>query len=141
MSEETKKDTNLPEFDGDYPPISLWQIAFRGLCPRCGQGRLYSKYLVVTDECNHCQLDLSKANVGDGAIPFIMLIVGFVGVGLGAWLQFAFDAPFWIQIVATFPVIIISTLGLLPPSKAALIALEYRQKAGEGGSNTFDAED
>ncbi len=140
MSEETKKDMAL-ERRSDYPPVPLSRLSLHGLCPRCGQGRLFSKFLVIADECNHCHLDLTKANVGDGAIPFIMLIVGFIGVGLGAWLQFKFDAPFWIQIVVTFPVIIISTLGMLQPSKALLVALEYRQKAGEGGSNTFDEED
>lgn len=125
----------------DFPPQSPWRVAFRGLCPRCGQGRLFSKYLQVADRCEHCDLDLSKANVGDGAIPFIMLVVGFIGVGLGIWMQFKFDSPFWMQIVVTFPVICILTLGMLQPSKALLIALEYKQKAGDSGSNTFDEED
>ena len=125
----------------DFPPQSSLHVAFKGLCPRCGQGRLFTKYLKMADRCDHCDLDLSKANVGDGAIPFIMLVVGFIGVGLGVWLQFKFDSPFWVQILVTFPVIIALTLGLLPPSKALLVALEYKQKAGEEGRNTFDAED
>ncbi|MDX1737720.1 MAG: DUF983 domain-containing protein [Alphaproteobacteria bacterium] len=129
------------ESPNDFPPQPILHVAIKGLCPRCGQGRLFSSFLKVDQSCSHCNLDFSKANVGDGAIPFIMLIVGFIGVGAGVWLQFKFDSPFWVQILVTFPIIICLTLGLMQPSKALLLALEYKQKAGEGGSNTFDAED
>jgi uncharacterized protein (DUF983 family) len=70
----------------------------RRRCPACGQGRLYESYLEVADRCAVCDLDLSSQDSGDGPAVFIILIVGFVVVGL----------------------------ALLPPLKAWLIALHYR---------------
>ena len=115
----------------DYPPLSPWSTGFKGRCPRCGEGRLFAKYLKIAPSCTACGLDLSKEDSGDGAIPFIILVTGFVGVGLGIWLQFTFDPPVWVQIVVTFPVIIALTLGMMQPLKGLLIALQYVHRAGD----------
>ena len=124
----------------DYPPLSPWSTGFKGRCPRCGEGRLFAKYLKIAPSCPACGLDLSKEDSGDGAIPFIILVTGFVGVGLGIWLQLTFDPPVWVQIAVTFPVIIGLTLAMMPPLKGLLIALQYVHRAGDT-QGTFDDDD
>lgn len=125
----------------DYPPLSPWSTGLRGLCPRCGQGRLFSKQFKVAESCAHCHLDLTKADVGDGPIPLITLVVGFLGVGIGAWMQFTFDPPVWVQIAVTFPIIIGVALAMIRPLKGILVALQYQHQAGDTGANTFEDDD
>ena len=124
----------------DGPVLSAWQTGFRGLCPRCGKGRLYTSFLKVADSCDVCGLDLTQEDAGDGAVPFIILIAGALGVGLGVWVMFAFETGIWAPIVVACPVVAAVVLVLLPKTKGLLIALQYLNKAGDTGTNTFDAD-
>ena len=119
-------------------PPSAWATGFRGRCPRCGQGRLYSGFLKVAPRCTVCDLDLSQEDAGDGAVPFVTLVVGAVGVLAGALPMLAFDLPVWSAIVISIPVVVVLVLALLPPVKGLLIALQYINRAGDTGQNTFD---
>lgn len=117
---------------------SAWQTGFRGKCPRCGEGALYSSFLKVSDQCAVCGLDLSQEDAGDGAVPFIILIAGTLGVGIGVWVMFTFGTGVWAPIVVAFPIVAAVVLLLLPRVKGLLIALQYLNKAGDTGTNTFD---
>ena len=102
-------------------------------CPRCGQGRLYSGLLTIRDRCEACGLDLSRADAGDGAAVGVILILGALVVGLASWIEVAFSPPLWVHAVVwplvTFPAAIL----MMRPSKAALVALQYRHRRGEMG--------
>lgn len=111
---------------------------FRGRCPRCGDGPLYSGFLKVADECGHCGLKYSFENAGDGAVPFLILIIGAIGVGLGAWVMLAFDTAIWVPIVIAVPVVSILTLIMLPRTKGLLIALQYVNQASDTGTDSYD---
>ena len=123
------------------PTLSAWRTGFQGRCPRCGEGRLYSSFLKIAETCGVCGLDMSKEDAGDGAVPFIILIVGAIGVGLGAWVMFTFETGVLAPILVAVPVSIILTLVLMPKVKGLLVALQYLHRAGDTGLNTFDAED
>ncbi len=73
-----------------------------------------------------CGLDLRDQDSGDGPAVFIILIVGFVVVGLALWLEIAFAPPMWLHLLLWIPLILGLALVLLPPLKAWLIALHYR---------------
>lgn len=118
--------------------LSPWQTGFRGKCPRCGDGRLYSGFLKVADNCGYCGLRYSFENAGDGAVPFLILIIGAIGVGLGAWVMLAFDTPIWVPILVAVPVVSILTLILLPRTKGLLIALQYVNEASDTGTDSYD---
>lgn len=118
--------------------LSPWQTGFRGRCPRCGEGRLFSGFLTIGEDCSFCGLKFSFENVGDGAVPFLILIIGAIGVGLGAWVLLAFSTPIWVPILVTSPVVILLTLILLPKSKGLLIALQYVNNASDTGTESID---
>lgn len=124
--------------DSSHQTRSAWQTGFRGKCPRCGEGALYSSFLKVADSCSVCGLDLSQEDAGDGAVPFIIIIAGTLGVGIGVWVMFTFNTGVWAPIVVAFPVVAAVVLFLLPKVKGLLIALQYLNKAGDTGTNTFD---
>jgi uncharacterized protein (DUF983 family) len=122
-----------------YP--SPWVTGFRGRCPRCGEGRLYSGFLKVAERCPVCDLDLSKEDAGDGAVPFLILLIGGIGVGFGMIFLLGFDWPIWAVLAVTVPLITVLTLVSIPKAKGLLIALQFVNRAGDTGQNTFDEND
>jgi uncharacterized protein (DUF983 family) len=115
-----------------YPPIPPSQSGMRGLCPRCGRGRLFEGYLKVAPRCANCGLDFSFADSADGPAVFIMLVVGFIVVGLAFLLEFAFHPPYWLHALLWVPLTLILSLGLLRPLKGWLIAQQYVKGAAPG---------
>ncbi|WP_242148304.1 DUF983 domain-containing protein [Sphingomonas sp. BAUL-RG-20F-R05-02] len=103
-----------------------------GLCPRCGARTLFVGWTAFAGRCRACGLDLAAFNVGDGPAAFLILILGAIVVGLAIWLQLALAPPFWLQVVIWVPVTLAGTVGSLRVTKAALLALEYRNAAREG---------
>jgi uncharacterized protein (DUF983 family) len=115
-----------------YPPIPPTQSGLRGLCPRCGQGRLFKGFLDLQPRCQVCGLDFSFADSGDGPAVFIMMIVGFIVVGLALFVEFTFAPPFWVHALLWIPLILILALGMLRPLKGFMIAQQYRHRAEPG---------
>ena len=112
-----------------YRPVSALKAGFACRCPRCGRGRLFKGYLVVTDRCTACDLNLSAQDAGDGPAVFIILILGFIVVGLALWTEMSFAPPYWVHALLWPPIIIGGALLMLRPLKATMIALQFRHRA------------
>ncbi len=117
---------------GAHPPISPFRAGLFCRCPRCGRGRLFSGFLQVAEACPTCDLDLRAQDSGDGPAVFIILVLGFVVVGLALWTEVSFQPPYWVHALLWLPLIIGGSLGLLRPFKATLIALHYKHGLLEG---------
>ena len=108
------------------------QAAFGGLCPRCGAKSLYGSLLGFAPRCPFCDLDFGQFNVGDGPAAFLILIVGAL-VTIGAvMLQLSTEPPFWVHILIWTPLSGFLVIALLRIAKAALVTLEYKNRAREG---------
>lgn len=108
------------------------QVALGGLCPRCGARTLFDGMIRFAPRCGACGLDYGQFNVGDGPAAFLILIVGAL-VTIGAvTVQLAFEPPFWVHILLWVPLTAALVIGLLRIAKAALLQLEYRNRAREG---------
>ena len=110
----------------DGQSLSPFRTGFSGRCPRCGEGSLYDGFLDVADRCAVCGLDYSRQNSGDGAAFFIIMIVGFVVVGLALMLEAMFAPPAWLHMVLWLPLSLVLALAMMRPAKGILIALQYR---------------
>jgi uncharacterized protein (DUF983 family) len=115
----------------NYPEISPFRAGPACRCPRCGKGKLFSGFLNLRPSCEQCGLDFGIFDPGDGPTVFIILIVGFLVVGLALWTEVRFSPPYWLHLVLWLPTILIASLGLLRPLKGLFIALQYRHKARE----------
>ena len=115
--------------DDHYSPQPPILTGLKGGCPRCGRGHLFKGYLEVRPACEKCGLDFSFADAGDGPAVFVILILGFVVVGLALWVELAFSPPTWLHLALWTPLIIGGAILLLRPFKATLIALQFRHKA------------
>jgi uncharacterized protein (DUF983 family) len=110
----------------------LWQSGLLCRCPRCGVGKLYTAYLKFAPGCRACGLSYAFADAGDGPAVFVILIAGAFIVASAALIEVNFHPPYWVHAVVWLPVTVGLCLALLPPFKATLFALQYRNQAGEG---------
>ena len=116
----------------DYPPQPPIATGLAGRCPRCGQGKLFDGFISVAPSCRVCGQDFAFADSGDGPAIFVMLLAGFVMVGLALFVEVAYEPPYWLYLVVFLPLTLIVCLGMLRPLKGVLIALQYRNKAEQG---------
>jgi uncharacterized protein (DUF983 family) len=110
-------------------PISR---GLRGRCPQCGEGHLFQGFLTLRPRCEHCGLDYSFADAGDGPAVFVILIGGFIVVFAAMVVEFLYQPPYWVHAALWLPAILLFTLGPLRPIKGLMIALQYHHKAQEG---------
>ena len=115
-----------------YPPIEPIAAGLKGRCPRCGKGRLFSGLLSIAPDCDECGLDYSFADAGDGPAVFVILIIGFIVVGLALWTEVSFNPPLWLHFMLWIPLTLVLSLGGLRLIKGVLVTLQYANKAAEG---------
>lgn len=115
-----------------WPPVEPIAAGLKGRCPRCGEGKLFSSFLTVGKECSACRQDYSFADAGDGPAVFVILIIGFVVVGLALWMEVTLAPPLWLHLLLWIPLTLVLSLGSLRLIKGVLITLQYRNKAAEG---------
>lgn len=114
--------------------VSAFKAGVTCACPQCGMGALFRGPLTLTVNaaCPHCGLSFAFADSGDGPAVFVIMILGFLVLGLALLLEFKVGPPLWVH-MAVWPVV---TLGLgwgfLRVMKATLIALQFKHKAEEG---------
>jgi len=118
--------------DRYYPQKSSVTVGLRRRCPRCGEGKLYKSFLKIADKCDRCDLDFSEIDSGDGPAVFIIMIAGFIIVGLVLYVEVAYRPDYWVHLVLWLPLSVVLPLILLPVLKAWLAAQQYRHKAREG---------
>lgn len=114
-------------------PPPWWGAALACRCPRCGQGRLYDGVLAIRPACESCGLDLRAADTGDGAAALVILVLGFIVVGLAFWVEFRFEPPLWLHAILWPVVTLALALPMIRVLKAALVALQFRHRASEMG--------
>jgi uncharacterized protein (DUF983 family) len=122
----------LSESLPDYPPVSPLATGLGGRCPRCGQGPLFAGFLETAPKCTVCGLDYAFVDSGDGPAVFVILIVGFVVVGIALAVSINWELPSWLMRAIFLPLTLVLCLGLIKPAKGLMIALQYRHKAREG---------
>ena len=115
-----------------YPPVEPIYAGLKARCPRCGVGRMFAGYIATAKGCSNCGLDYSFIDSGDGPVPFVVLIVGFIVVGLALWMDVSYSPPLWLHFILWVPLAVFLSLFALRWVKGVLIALQFRNNAAEG---------
>lgn len=115
-----------------WAPVDPVKAGLRGRCPRCGEGRLFSGFLTVGKGCSNCGLDYAFADAGDGPAVFVILIIGFIVVGLALWMEVSYNPPLWVHFMLWIPLAVILSLVALRLLKGVLITLQYANNAAPG---------
>lgn len=121
-----------PQQDSHWPVVPPFSAGLRCACPRCGEGRLYDGMLTPAKRCMVCGLDYSFIDSGDGPAVFVILILGFVILGLALLVDSVLQPPLWLHVIIWIPVIIGLSLWALRVVKAIMIALQFNTAAEEG---------
>jgi len=107
--------------------------ALRCRCPRCGEGPLFHNLLEVLPACSHCGLDLTRVDVGDGAVVPVLMVLGAVIVILAFWVEFTFSPPLWVHAILWLVVTTPLAVLMIRFAKTALIIQQYRHRSSEMG--------
>jgi len=110
-------------------PVSLPKALARGFamkCPHCGRGRLFQRFLKVADRCEVCGEDFSAQRADDFPAYLVIVVVGHLVVPALLAVETAYAPPAWLQLAIWLPVTLFSALGLLQPTKGAIVALQWQ---------------
>jgi uncharacterized protein (DUF983 family) len=111
---------------------SIAKAALFGLCPECGAKTLFAGPANFSDRCDSCGLDYSAFNVGDGPAALLTMVIGALVIILAIIVDSIFRPPFWVHVIIWVPFTAAVTVVSLRVAKGALLALEHRNRAGEG---------
>lgn len=120
---------------GPAVPDALWR-GFRGRCPRCGEGRLFGRFLKVRPACESCGLELHHHRADDFPPYIVMFVVGHL-LGYGVYVsEIRFEGiPIWLHLAVWPTLAVVLSVGLIQPVKGAVVALQYAL-----GMHGFEAE-
>jgi uncharacterized protein (DUF983 family) len=120
-----------PEFRPAPPERPVWPAIAKGLrqrCPKCGEGRLYCRYLALVPACTSCGEDLSHARADDGPAYLSILVTAKV-MGTGMLLVYeAFQPPAPV-LAGIFSVgVVAMALWLLPRFKGLIVGVQWAKR-------------
>jgi uncharacterized protein (DUF983 family) len=112
----------------------IFQCGWKGLCPRCREGAMFTKWLKLADNCPECGLSYNFAAPDDGPAFFSQCFVAFPLIFLVVWAQVRFHPPIWVLLMTSFPLVVLGCVLALQPIKGWLVASQYVNKAREAGT-------
>ena len=110
---------------------SPFSKGIRGVCPRCGQGRLFDGLLKFARGCEACGLSYETEDAGDGPAVFVILIIGIFVLPIMMLFHYALKLPMIVTFLIWVPIIIVLTLYLLRLLRGVMFNLQYKHKARE----------
>jgi uncharacterized protein (DUF983 family) len=99
---------------------------FKMKCPHCGTGDLFSRFLKVADRCPACSEEFHHHRADDFPAYLVIVVVGHIIVPAILAVEVAYAPPTWLQLVVWLPLTLIGSLGLLQPTKGAIVALQWQ---------------
>ena len=109
-------------------PQTLRAALLRGItgkCPRCGEAKLFSKFLKPVAICPRCQQDWSHHRADDMPPYISILITGHVLAPLIIYFGAYSDIPMWQALAICLVLAAILMIGLLQPAKGGTITLQW----------------
>lgn len=105
--------------------IKALHLGFRKLCPQCGRGQMFFRYLKVSPSCSGCGLSLDRYRADDAPPYFTILLVGHLIVPAMLVLEQHAHPPEWVHAAIWVPLTLLLTLMLLPRIKGAVIGWHW----------------
>jgi uncharacterized protein (DUF983 family) len=119
---------NTQAVGASRPDRPVWPAMRRGAshrCPACGRGKLFHRYLKVSDTCPACGEALHHQQADDAPPYMTIFVVGHILVPMVLWVERGWSPPEWVHLVLWLPLTLILTLSILPVIKGALFGLQW----------------
>lgn len=109
-------------------PATFRQAALRGMrctCPRCGEAPLFRKWLKPLESCPKCDVDWSPQRSDDFPAYIAILVTGHLLAPIIIMLSLDFAMGPLAMVSILVPLALVMMLGMLQPSKGAVIAAQW----------------
>lgn len=115
-----------PAADPDHvKAVTAMKRGFLGHCPACNQGRLFGRFLKVTDRCEACGTEFHHHRADDLPPYLVIFIVGHL-IGYGILMtETRMEMPMWVHLAVWPALTLVLCLALLQPVKGAVVGLQY----------------
>ncbi len=118
---------------GQDRPVSLPQTyleaakrgGVRAKCPRCGEAKLFHKWLKPVDECPACHQDWSLQRADDFPPYVAIFVTGHLMAPLLILLALDYKLSAGALFAILIPLAVATMLGILQPAKGAIIAAQW----------------
>jgi uncharacterized protein (DUF983 family) len=110
------------------PVATAMGRGFKMKCPHCGTGDLFSRFLKVADRCRACSEEFHHHRADDFPAYLVIVVVGHIIVPAILAVEVAYAPPTWLQLIVWLPLTLIGSLGLLQPTKGAIVALQWQAR-------------
>lgn len=100
----------------------MWR-GFRQTCPRCGQSRLFGKFLKTNDQCAACRQELGHIRADDFPPYLTMVVVGHIVVPLIVLAEREFQPSTALHMTLWLPLTGLLSFWFLPRLKGMIIGL------------------
>lgn len=126
-----------------YPLFRSIGRGLRHRCPACGEGKLFRKYLKVSDACPHCAHPLDRYPADDGPAYVTILVIGHLVIAPLLIFPIVWESPAIYSVPIALSSLTVVTLLLLPRIKGLWIGLMYSLQVTDGDAklHTADAAD
>ncbi|MEQ9526790.1 MAG: DUF983 domain-containing protein [Parvibaculaceae bacterium] len=120
-------DVRIYEASDAAPRPALQSIArgFGGACPSCGLGRLFHRFLKVSDNCPECGEAFHHHQADDAPPYFTIMIVGHIVVPMMLWLELNHLPPLWVHAILWPALTLVLSLWFLPRLKGAIVGWQW----------------
>ncbi len=110
--------------------VSDFKMACRQRCPLCNEGALFKSdgSMGINDVCGYCGADLSSYDIGDGAVVFMIFILGFLIIPLALIFEYIVSPPLWLHAVIWSIICLGIIFKAMPVIKTYIIILENRHR-------------
>ena len=115
----------MHNLQSESPAATALLRGLRGRCPCCGHGRMFRAFLKVGDRCEACGEELHHHRADDFPAYIVIFIVGHALMPIVLYVETNFAPSYWIEAMIWLPAILISTIGLLQPTKGVIVALQW----------------
>jgi uncharacterized protein (DUF983 family) len=107
---------------------AIWR-GLRGLCPACGDAKLFARFLKQVDCCPGCREPLGHLRSDDAAPWLTILVVGHIVVPLMLSVERVSAWPTWLAMTVWPAVALALTLAVLPRAKGVLLSVIWATRA------------
>jgi uncharacterized protein (DUF983 family) len=112
------------------------KLGFRCRCPKCGEGKLFHKFLKSVDNCAVCGENYTHHRADDLPAYLSIVIVGHVMVGGFMMTDLVWPMSNLAHIAIWAPLTLATALGTIQPIKGAVIGLQWANRMhGFGGEH------
>lgn len=117
-----------PAPSSDRPTGAAIGHGLRGLCPACGQGRMFARFLKTAPACPTCGLVLDVHQADDFPAYIVILLLGHILVPLMIEVNSALAIPLGWQALIWPTLAIVLAVAMIQPVKGAVIAFQWSRR-------------